>query len=183
MLSDNEIQVNREKIISLLRSTEREGIENVIDYLEKNNFFEIPSSLHRHHNWKGGLAQHCLGVYKRLNTTGEKLPQDSIIITSCLHDICKTRKIYKSGRGNWKERKEEELHIPGHGYRSVKILEKLGLELSNEEKRAIRWHMGGWKIAERPKEEIRDFFVTKKSDLWRLLLNADKYDSSHNPGK
>ena len=156
---------------------------NVVDYLEKNNFFEIPSSLHRHHNWEGGLAQHCLGVYDRLSKTGEDLPEDSRIITSLLHDVCKSRKIYKDKNGEWKKRREEELHIPGHGNRSVKILEKLGLKLTSEEKRAIRWHMGGWKIGERPKDEIRDFFATKKSDLWRLLHNADRYDASHNPQK
>lgn len=173
----------KEKIIQLLNSTERDGMDNVIDYLEKNNFFEMPSSLHRHHNWEGGLAQHCMGVYDRLSKTGENLPEDSKIITSFLHDICKVRKLYKNKNGEWKERNEEELHIPGHGDRSVKILEKLGLMLTPEEKRAIRWHMGGWKIGEKSKEEIRDFFATKKSDLWRLLHNADRYDASHNPNE
>ena len=183
MLSREEIKNNKERIIHLLNSANREGMDNVVDYLEKNNFFEIPSSLHRHHNWEGGLAQHCLGVYERLSKTGEDLPEDSRIITSLLHDVCKSRKIFKDKNGEWKKRSEEELHIPGHGNRSVKILEKLGLKLTSEEKRAIRWHMGGWKIGERPKDEIRDFFATKKSDLWRLLHNADRYDASHNPQK
>ena len=182
-MSEKEIEENKRKIISLLQSTKREGIDNVIEYLEKNNFFEIPSSLHRHHNWKGGLSQHCLGVYDRLSQTGESLPTDSKIITSFLHDICKARKIYKDENGEWKERKDDELHIPGHGERSVKLLEGLGLSMKPEEKKAIRWHMGGWKIGEKSKEEIRDFFSTKKSDLWRLLHNADRYDSSHHPAK
>lgn len=177
MLSQENIKINKERIISLLRSTKREGMDNVINYLEENDFYEIPSSLRRHHNWDGGLAQHCIGVYNRLTMTGENLPKDSKIITSLLHDICKARKIYKDKNGKWRERKEEELHIPGHGYRSVKILEKLGLNLTAEEKRAIRWHMGGWKIGERTKDEIRDFFATKRSDLWRLLHNADRYDA------
>lgn len=182
-LTGEEIKYNKERIINLLRSTNREGMDKVIEYLEKNNFFQIPSSLRRHHNWEGGLTQHCLGVYDRLSETGDKLPMESRIITSLLHDICKARKIYRDKNGKWCERKEEELHIQGHGRRSVKILEKLGLDLTNEEKRAIRWHMGGWKIENRSKEEIRDFFATKKSDLWRLLLNADRYDASHNSQK
>lgn len=182
MLTQEEIKRNEEKFLSLLNSVEREGINNVIEYLETHNFFHIPSSISRHHNWEGGLAQHCLGVNDRLKETGEKLPEDSRIIVALLHDICKARKIYKNNNGEWQQRKDEELHIPGHGSRSVKILEKLGLKLTPEEKRAIRWHMGGWKISEQPKEEIRDFFATKKSDLWRLLLNADRYDASHHPG-
>ena len=180
MISENSIKESREKIISLLKSTQREGIEKVIDFLDKNNFFNMPSSINRHHNWEGGLAQHCLGVYDRLSTTGKNLPKESIILTSILHDICKIGKIYKEDNGDWKERKDEELSIPGHGVRSVKLLEQLQLSLNPEEKKAIRWHMGGWKIAEKSKEEIRDFFSTKKSDLWRLLHNADRYDASHN---
>ena len=183
MLDREEIQNNRDKIIELLKSTGREGIDNVVEYLEKNDFFEMPSSLHRHHNWEGGLAQHCLGVYDRLSRTGEDLPSDSRIVVSFLHDLCKARKIYKDNDGKWRERNVEDLHIPGHGYRSVKLLEKLGLNLTPEEKSAIRWHMGGWKIKEKSKEEIRDFFATKKSDLWRLLHNADRYDASHHPAK
>lgn len=180
-MTKEEISDNKKEIETLLRSTQREGIESVIHYLEKNDFFEMPSSLKRHHNWDGGLAQHCLGVYKRLNETGKDLSNDSVILVSFLHDICKARKLYKNKHEEWVERREEELKIPGHGSRSVKILENLGLSLSEDEKRAIRWHMGGWKIAEKPKEDIRDFFMTKKSDLWRLLHNADRFDSSHNP--
>lgn len=183
MLNQDEIENNKERIIHLLRSTNRKGMDKVINYLEENSFFELPSSLHRHHNWEGGLAQHCLGVYDRLSKTGEDLPEDSKIITSFLHDICKARKIFKDENGEWRERKEEELQILGHGKRSVKVLEKLGLDITPEEKSAIRWHMGGWKIGESPKEEIRDFFITKKSDLWRLLHNSDRYDASHNSQK
>ena len=183
MLTKEEIHSNKEKILSLLKSTGREGVENVTEFLINNDFFDMPSSISRHHNWEGGLAQHCLGVYDRLNKTGENLPKDSRILTSFLHDICKVGKIYKDETGEWKEKKDEELPIPGHGNRSVKLLEDLGLNISDEEKGAIRWHMGGWKIGERPKEEIRDFFTTKKSDLWRLLHNADRYDASHNGEK
>lgn len=178
-----EIETNKNRIISLLRSTGREGIENVIDYLKSKNYFILPSSLARHHNWEGGLAEHNLGVYERLVKTGENiLPIDSIILTSLLHDICKIDKIYKEGN-EWKERNDDELEIPGHGERSVKLLEKLGLSMNPEEESAIRWHMGGWKINEKSGEEIRDFFKTKKSDLWRLLHNADRYDASHHPSR
>lgn len=179
MLTKEEIRNNKERFLSLLRSIKREGVNKVIDYLEENDFFRIPSSLARHHNWEGGLTQHCLGVYDRLSKTGSELPYESIIITSLLHDICKAGKIYKSEKGEWQERKDEELTIPGHGERSVALLENLGFSLTPEERGAIKWHMGGWKIGEKPKEEIRDFFGTKRSDLWRLLHNADRYDASH----
>ena len=179
-LTPEEIQKNKNRITELLQSTGREGMDKMVEYLNENNFFEMPSSINRHHNWDGGLAQHCLGVYERLSETGKQLPADSVIITSFLHDICKIGKIYKDSSGEWKEKKEEELTIPGHGSRSVKLLEQSGLRLTPEENRAIRWHMGGWKIGEKSKEDIKDFFATKKSDLWRLLHNADRYNASHN---
>lgn len=182
MLTPDEIQANKARLISLLRSTGREGIEKVIDFLESNGFFEMPSSLHRHHNWEGGLVQHCLGVYDRMLHTGETLEPRSVVVTSCLHDVCKTGKIYRDSNGNWREKSDEELDIKGHGSRSVKLLENLGFPLTEEENRAIRWHMGGWKVTERPREEVRDFFATKRSDLWRVLHNADRYDASHHSG-
>lgn len=170
---------NQDHIETLLRSTGREGIESVITYLRDNDFYSIPSSLHRHHNWEGGLAQHCLGVYDRLQATGKDLPEDSIIIVSLLHDICKARKIYKNSKGEWAERHDDELHIKGHGRRSVQLLEKTcGLKLSKEERNAIRWHMGGYNL---PKDELREFFANKNNTLWRLLYNADRYDASKNP--
>ena len=177
-LSEESIEKNKKEILRLLSSTGRTGVDKVTRYLEENNFFEVPSSLDRHHNWRGGLAQHCLGVFNRLSQTGNDLPKDSVIITSFLHDICKADKYIKLKNGSWEKRTEIE---PGHGSRSVKILRDLGLEMTEEEERAIKWHMGGWKIGERPKEEIREFFAAKKSDLWRLLHNADRFDASHFP--
>lgn len=176
MITEQEIQNNKERIKSLLRSTGRDGIENVISYLDKHDFYHVPSSLHRHHNWIGGLAQHCLGVYDRLKITGEQLPEDSLILTALLHDICKAGKFYKNQGGKWVERKEEDLHYKGHGIRSVKLLEKTcGLKLSKDERNAIRWHMGGYQL---PKEEMREFFANKNNQLWRLLHNADRYNAS-----
>lgn len=177
MLDEKEIENNAERIKELLRSTGREGIENVIDYLEKHHFFNSPSSESRHHNWRGGLAQHSLGIFDRLQETGKSLPWDSIILTALLHDICKAGLLFYDEKGNLKKRDPKGLHIPGHGDRSVKLLEKCGLDLRPEEKDAIRWHMGGYNL---DKKYIRDFFRVKKSDLWRLLYNADRYDASHN---
>lgn len=167
---------NRTRIESLLKSTGREGMDRVIKYLRDNDFYEVPSSLRRHHNWTGGLAEHCLGVYDRLATTGADLPPDSVIITALLHDICKARKLYRDHNGHWRERHDDSLHIKGHGSRSVKLLEKVcGLKLTDAERKAIRWHMGGYNL---PKEELREFFANKSNNLWRLLLNADRYNAS-----
>jgi len=52
------------KIIELLGSTERKGIDRVIKFLESSDFFEAPASTRYHGNYKGGLAEHSLNVYE-----------------------------------------------------------------------------------------------------------------------
>src|SRR5574344_2039724 len=120
MLTENQISTNKNTIVSLLRSVNREGIESVIQYLEDSGFFTAPSSINRHHNWKGGLAEHCLGVYLRASSKAEGLSMDSIIIAGLLHDICKASHLYYNANG---EIQIHHTHIKGHGYRSIKLLE------------------------------------------------------------
>lgn len=55
--------LQREKIIDLLASTHRQGIIEVIEYLDKSGFFYRASSSYKHHNFPGGLAEHSLGTY------------------------------------------------------------------------------------------------------------------------
>ena len=53
---------NKEEFESLLRSTKREGMDYVIEDLEKGGFFEAPASAGHHLNIPGGLCQHSLNV-------------------------------------------------------------------------------------------------------------------------
>ena len=173
MLTELQIQNNKSLIESLLRSTGRKGMENVVHYLEENDFFIIPSSLYRHHNWRGGLAEHSLGVYRIASIKSACLPRDSIIIAGLLHDICKASKLYYDEGGNIHER---HTHIKGHGYRSVKLLELCGLELTDDERRAIRWHMGGHHA--HGDEERADLDLARQSQLWSVIKSADRTDAS-----
>ena len=90
---------NKATIVALLYKTHRKGMDEVINYLCRSGFFIAPSSINRHHNWRGGLAQHCLCVYLTSKEHGEGLPEDSLIITGLLHDICKARKLYYDENG------------------------------------------------------------------------------------
>ena len=86
----------KEKFLELLRSTNREGIENLIKFMEEStDFFTAPASTRFHGDHEGGLLEHSLKVYEILN---EKLkhipiemniPDDTIKIAALLHDICK----------------------------------------------------------------------------------------------
>ena len=61
---DVDVDVTPAKVIfmALLRSTGREGIEKLLSYLEKSDFFEAPASTKFHGNYKGALCVHSLGV-------------------------------------------------------------------------------------------------------------------------
>ena len=50
---------NKERFIELLRSTKREGIEKLIDFLEKTDFFTAPASTwHKIRLHSAGIHHH-----------------------------------------------------------------------------------------------------------------------------
>ena len=63
-LTEEDIKKNHDEIISLLRSTEREGVEKLIEYLDENNYFTYAASKSRHDSFYGGLAHHSLMDYR-----------------------------------------------------------------------------------------------------------------------
>jgi predicted HD phosphohydrolase len=130
--TQEELLKQREEIIELLRSTNREGIETLIKFLDKSKYFFCWGSF-RHHEYVGGLAEHSLQVCKiALDEWKGGCEKDSIIIASLLHDICKVMYEFPEERGYY-----------GHGSKSVQILEDyLNFKLTDEEWRAIRFHMG-----------------------------------------
>lgn len=85
---------NRTKIIELLRSTSRGGIENVITWLDTEPSFFTASAARIHHdNVEGGLANHSLNVFRhakedwdtRDDAFKKKYPFESVIISALLH--------------------------------------------------------------------------------------------------
>ena len=64
-LTDLDIQNLKNQFIELLRSTKREGIEDLIKFLEKSDFFTAPSSTRFHGSFRGGLLLHSLNVYQK----------------------------------------------------------------------------------------------------------------------
>ena len=166
---------NKERFIELLRSTKREGIEKLIDFLEKTDFFTAPASTRFHSSYEGGLLQHSLNVYDCLaglgTTTGDvqefqtagmrldSIPQESIIIVALLHDLCKVNfyatemRWRKDANNKWEQYKTYEFNEDeplGHGEKSIFILQRLGLQMTEQEVYMIRWHMGGFDESKMP---------------------------------
>lgn len=170
---------NRTEIIELLRSTNRPGIDNVIAWLDTEpSFYEASGARIHHDNVKGGLAYHTLKVYHLAKADWEsrdaafksKYPLESVIISALLHDVCKKDVYYIDANGNptW----NEENHRRGHGLRSVHLLEEQGLELTQDERMAIWWHMGAGNEMSQP-DYPEEYAFAMQDPFCQLIHNAD----------
>lgn len=151
-------------IESSLRATGRDGIEKIIDFLNQSDFYNAPSSQNNHSNYAGGLTDHSILVMSAAlrfrenliamnSTLEEKLPIESIVISTLLHDVCKTGfyrqtvRHRKGENGLWESYIGYDINdmLPiGHGEKSVIMLLNFGLDMTMDEMLAIRYHMGAW---------------------------------------
>lgn len=128
MTQEELVKQSKEEILDLLQGINRPGIDNTIKYLLESSYFT--ARCHSHHQFRGGLAVHSLGVYKEFEQLNTGLPEDSIRIVSLFHDICKAHHPQYDHIGKGR-----------HGYRSVKLLNALGLKFNIGEYYAIEKHM------------------------------------------
>ena len=184
-----------EKFKEMLLSTNREGIEKVIDRLEEQGFFKAPASTKFHLNYKGGLLEHSMNVCDmalelREMIIGKKdelrdsLPKESVIIAALLHDVCKAD-IYKPAIKRQKNEYGVWCDVPGydvdyssfplgHGEKSVIWLLQNGLKLTADEIMAIRWHMTAWDLAFQSPEMKGNLNAAKdRCPLLALIQAAD----------
>jgi hypothetical protein len=139
-----------------LRSSNRPGIEKLIDWLiNETDFFTAPASTRFHGAVEGGLLAHSLAVYEHLVyvTDGyfDEVSGESLILVALLHDICKAnfytvsmRNAKNETTGQWEKVPYYAIddQIPlGHGEKSVILLQQF-ITLTMDEIMAIRWHMG-----------------------------------------
>ena len=138
----------------------REGSKQLLEYLQKSDFFTAPASSQFHSAFEGGLCHHSINVFNRFlnavkNEFGEsfeeKVSMETIAICALLHDLCKidTFKIdYRNKKvdGNWVQVPYYSIedNLPyGHGEKSVYIISGF-MRLTREEAMIINWHMGGF---------------------------------------
>ena len=144
----------------------REGIDDLLKYLEKTDFFTAPSSISFHLNEDGGLCRHSLNVFEtamklydsilspaidsNISPFTEKPSLESVAISTQLHDLCKTKLYHKVEK--WKKDENNRwVSYPGweindefpfgHGDKSCVIISWF-MRLKQDELLAIRWHMG-----------------------------------------
>ncbi len=183
------------EFIELIRSTQRKGVDSLIVILERVGFFTAPASVSHHLNVPGGLLQHSMNVCKVALKLWEvmkemkpglevQVPRESVIIASLLHDVCKSdvykvaQKWRKNDQGQWETYDTYEVDysdLPlGNGEKSVIILLRLGLELTDEEIVAIRWHMSAWDLAFQSYEMKNNISeASEKFPLLSIIQAAD----------
>ena len=146
----------KEEFISIYRQNiKRDGADKLLAWLETTDFFTCPASTKFHSNFEGGLVEHSVKVYHRLQklVTAENMSvsAETVAVTALLHDVCKanTYKVdYRNVRrdGEWVKEPyytvDDQLPY-GHGEKSVYIISGF-MKLTREEAMAINWHMGGF---------------------------------------
>jgi hypothetical protein len=161
----------RDQFRKLLGSVHRDGIPSLLDYLDECGFYYRPSSARRHHNYPGGLAEHCLGVYKQMARmpVAKQMP-DSVKVVGLLHDMCKCDQFRFEGRAILSKK------VSGHGSRSIRIIKQCGVQLDEYEYRAIRYHMRRSASQSRRSDPQYDRAVSEP--LRRAVCKADTIDAT-----
>jgi hypothetical protein len=85
-----------EEILKILGAVKRDGMDELINWLQDTDYFTSPASTKYHGNYEGGLADHSLNVYdsltllnKEFKDEADRYSSDSIAIAALLHDLCK----------------------------------------------------------------------------------------------
>lgn len=198
-MTEQQIAANKQRFIELCNEhIHREGLDKVLAYLEKSDFYTAPSSTRFHLNEDGGLCLHSMNVFEAackiynemakpaiVNGTSpftEEVSMESIAIATLFHDLCKIKLYHKTER--WKkDDKNRWVSYPGyevkddfplgHGEKSCLMLSWY-MRLKPEEMLAIRWHMGMFDMGESGTPLRMSFFsATDKSPLVSIVHAAD----------
>ena len=118
-----------------------------VETLDELGFFTAPASTKYHGAYEGGLFDHSLETAYALVELTERLglqwstPQSARIV-GMYHDLCKCDNYVKDFETD-KYIFNPDIIIPGHGEKSVMMLQKY-MSLTDEEVACIRWHMGAY---------------------------------------
>lgn len=174
----------RERIESTLVETHREGIDSVVEWLGENHFYDAPASVTHHNAFQGGLAKHSWEVYCQAmalwqaSDHREAMAPESVAIAALLHDVCKADNYQFDSSNPYHIQTLNDNRAKGHGERSVRILERLGLAMSHEERMAIHWHMGEFELSLGGSEQ--DYEESVRIPLCNLVRRADGYAAWRN---
>lgn len=178
-MSNEAVLMNKGLVLELLASTRRDGMAELIRWLDVNGFFECPASSRFHGCFVGGLAQHSLNVYARLNSlvalVRVPVPEASVVIASLLHDVCKCGAyFFDEAEGRYRVSTGNQ---PGHAALSLSIIQRF-VQLSTLEAMMIRFHMGVYGCREfsekRGEYSLKDLTDAIEAQPVKLMCMADE---------
>lgn len=147
---------SKERFIEIASNITRSGIENLMEYLAKHDFYTAPASTRFHESYAGGLVDHSLKVYDQLKKLIKcydlDVPEETIAIIALFHDVCKVdcyetsmRNVKDPQTGSWHQEPyytfNEKRKFGGHGSKSVFIVQNY-IKITFDEATAINCHMG-----------------------------------------
>ena len=183
------------RFVECLKDTRIENLDKFVECLETLGFFDAPASSKHHLAEKGGLVRHSLNVYAQALAIAQvqtelypdlakRLSAESIALVSLLHDVCKAEiyktelKHRKNADGKWEDYygyTTDYSQMPlGHGEKSVIRLLRMGVDLTNDEILAIRWHMANWDMADTFEAKGNFNAACDKCPLLSVLIAADE---------
>lgn len=152
-------QANKTRFLEIcMEHIRRPGIDNLLDWLEKSDFYSAPASAKYHLAQPGGLLAHSLNVYDQLVKLRSlyqqriALDDEQLAIIALFHDLCKVNYYKQDTRnvkvdGAWQTvpcyTYDEKFPYGGHGSKSVFLAERF-IRLTPAEAVAIHCHMGSW---------------------------------------
>lgn len=168
----------------------RQGIGDVLKWLESTDFFDAPASTKYHSSHKGGLVEHSLYVYYQLKNLLKAYPEvecsdETAAIVALLHDVCKANFYTVSQRNQKNERTgawekvdyyavDEDFCFGGHGSKSVYLIMRY-MDLTHEEAAAINSHMGAFNDAHVGKvfDQFPLAFLLHMADTAATIFNEE----------
>ena len=162
------IENNITRFEAELAKVQRPGMDKLLEYIQKSDFYKAPASTKYHLAAPGGLLQHSLNVldalrgllswrsdgvweYRAAGKVVDTIPDDSVIMMALLHDICKThfygtstRNVKNDTTGRWEKvpfYTVNDMMPLGHGPKSAMIIKQY-TTLTSQEMYAIWHHMG-----------------------------------------
>lgn len=148
----------KQRFVEICASINRSGMNDLMAWLERSDFYTAPASSRFHGDYKCGLLEHSLNVYDKLTGYVSRYPEleinpEAVAVVALFHDLTKvnyysvsTKNVKDDETGVWHKepfyRTDDKLPL-GHGEKSVIILQSF-IKLTRDEIFAIRWHMGGF---------------------------------------
>lgn len=138
-------------------SVHRDGVSDLLKWLDTTDFYTAPASTRYHGAGEGGLLEHSFAVYTNLYAFNNMLvtpyTDESVALVALFHDLCKVNCYHTETRWRKDVNNRWECYpvytfkdnapFGGHGSKSVYILQSF-VALTWEEASAINAHMGEW---------------------------------------